>query len=63
MAVEKLKHGRVELVDNKLIINVIDPEFENPDIFQTIIAGCGRMQLVNEAKSTLEEVYLNFCKG
>jgi hypothetical protein len=62
MAVKKLKPGKVEVSDNKLIISVIDPELENPDIFQAIVTSGGRIQLVNEAKSTLEEVYLNFVR-
>ena len=62
MAVEKLKPGEVEVSDNKLVINVTDPELENPDIFQAIVTSGGRIQLVNEAKSTLEEVYLNFVR-
>ena len=62
-AVEKVKPGKVEVSDNRLIINVIDPELENPDIFQAIVTAGGRIQLVNEAKSTLEEVYLNVVRG
>ena len=63
MAVEKLKPGEVEVSDNKLIITVINPEFENPDILHAIETAGGRIQLVNEAKSTLEEVYLNYVRG
>lgn len=63
MAVEKVKPRKVEVSDNKLIINVIDPELENPDIFQAIETAGSRIQLVNEVKSTLEEVYLKYVKG
>ena len=62
MAVEKLKPGEVEVSDNKLVINVIDPELENPDILKAIQSAGGRIQLVNEVKSTLEEVYLNYVR-
>lgn len=62
MAVEKLKPGEVEVIDNKLVINVIDPELENPDILKAIQSAGGRIQLVNEVKSTLEEVYLNYVR-
>jgi ABC-2 type transport system ATP-binding protein len=62
-AVEKIKPGKVEVSDNKLIINLIDPELENPDIFQAIETAGGRIQLVNEVKSTLEEVYLKYVRG
>ena len=63
MALEKLKPGKVEVSNNKLIINVTDPELENPDIFQAIETAGGRIQLVNEVKSTLEEVYLKYVRG
>ncbi len=63
MAVEKLKPGKVEVSDNKLVINVIDPELENPDILKVIETAGGRIQLVNEVKSTLEEVYLKYVRG
>ena len=62
MAVEKLKPGEVEVIDNKLVINVIDPELENPDILKAIQSAGSRIQLVNEVKSTLEEVYLNYVR-
>lgn len=63
MAVEKLKPGKVEIIDNKLSISVIDPEMENPDILKAIIIAGGRIQLVNEVKSNLEEVYLKYVRG
>ena len=63
MALEKLKPGEVEVNGNKLVINVIDPELENPDIFHTIDTAGGRIQLVHEDKSTLEEVYLEYVRG
>jgi ABC-2 type transport system ATP-binding protein len=62
MAVEKLKSGEVEVIDNKLVINVIDPELENPDILKAIQSAGSRIQLVNEVKSTLEEVYLKYVR-
>jgi ABC-2 type transport system ATP-binding protein len=63
MAVEKLKPGKVQVNDNKLIINVVDPELENPDILHAVDTAGGRIQLVNEVKSTLEEVYLKYVRG
>lgn len=62
-AVEKVKLGEVKVNGNKLVINVINPELENPDIFQAIETAGGRIQLVNEVKSTLEEVYLKYVRG
>ena len=63
MAVEKLKPGKVEVIDNKLVIKVTDSELENPDILKAIETAGGRVQLVNEVKSTLEEVYLKYVRG
>ncbi len=63
MAVEKLKPGKVEVSNNKLIINVADPELENPDILKVIETAGGRVQLVNEVTSTLEDVYLKYVRG
>jgi ABC-2 type transport system ATP-binding protein len=63
MAVEKLKPGEVEVSDNKLVINVTDPELENPDILKAIETVGGRVQLVNEVTSTLEDVYLKYVRG
>ena len=63
MAVEKLKPGEVEVSDNKLVINVTDPELENPDILKAIETAGGRVQLVNEVTSTLEDVYLKYVRG
>jgi ABC-2 type transport system ATP-binding protein len=63
MTVEKLKPGEVEVSDNKLVINVTDPELENPDILKVIETAGGRVQLVNEVTSTLEEVYLKYVRG
>ena len=47
----------------KLVINVTDPESENPDILKAVESAGGRVQLVNEVKSTLEEVYLKYVRG
>ena len=63
MTVEKLKPGEVEVSDNKLVINVTDPELENPDILKAIETVGGRVQLVNEVTSTLEDVYLKYVRG
>ena len=63
MAVEKLKPGKVQVTGNKIIIKVDNAELENPDILKVIEAVGGRVQLVNEVKSTLEEVYLKYVRG
>ena len=63
MAVEKLKPGKVQVTGNKIIIKVDNAELENPDILKAIETAGGRVQLVNEVKSTLEEVYLKYVRG
>ncbi len=63
MAVEKLKPGKVEVSGNKLVIKVTDPKLENPDILRAIETAGGRVQLVNEVTSTLEDVYLKYVRS
>lgn len=54
--------GNIAVEDNRLIIDVIDPEKENPDILDSIFRAGGRVQLVNIVGSTLEEAYLSLVR-
>jgi ABC-2 type transport system ATP-binding protein len=54
---------KVEVFANKLIIQVANPEGENPDIIDVIHAAGGRIQFVSEVTPTLEDVYLRLVKG
>ncbi len=61
--VEKLgfvKNLRVS--DNKLILDIDNPERDNPEVVRAIVAAGGNIQYVTELRSTLEDVYLKLIK-
>lgn len=62
-AVEKIGPGNIEVVENKLIIEISDPEKENPLIVDAITDVGGRVQFVSELSPTLEDVYLKLIRG
>ncbi len=53
----------VEVMENKLIIDVKDPEGENPAIVGAIVGAGGQVQFVTELRPTLEDVYLRLVRG
>jgi ABC-2 type transport system ATP-binding protein len=62
-AVERLsvvKGFRVQ--DNKLILNIDNPEEENPQVVRAIVEAGGNIQYVTELRSTLEDVYLKLIR-
>jgi ABC-2 type transport system ATP-binding protein len=62
-AVKRITTGAVEAEGNNLIIEVNNPEQENPDIVNAIGSAGGRIQFVTEASSTLEDVYLKLVRS
>jgi ABC-2 type transport system ATP-binding protein len=63
-AVEELGIGDVQRGDgNRLMINVKDPEAENPSIVHAIDAAGGRIQGVHQNSPTLEDVYLRLVRS
>ncbi len=48
--------------DNKLILDVDDPEKDNPNIVRVIVEAGGNIQYVTELRSTLEDVYLKLIR-
>jgi ABC-2 type transport system ATP-binding protein len=48
----------VEVEGNKLIMDVDNPEEENPQIMEAIIKAGGKIQFVTEERHSLEDVYL-----
>jgi ABC-2 type transport system ATP-binding protein len=62
-AVKRVGPWNVEVVDNKLVIGVSDPEKENPDIVNAIGVVGGRIQFVTEVSPTLEDVYLKLVRS
>jgi ABC-2 type transport system ATP-binding protein len=55
-----VKNMRVS--ENKLILDMDDPEKENPELIRTIVGAEGSIQYVTELKSTLEDVYLKLIR-
>jgi ABC-2 type transport system ATP-binding protein len=48
--------------DNKLILDIDDPEQDNPAIVRAIVQAGGNVQYVTELRSTLEDVYLKLIR-
>jgi len=62
-SVEKLHAVKdARTVDNQLILDMDDPERDNPEVVRTIVEAGGRVQYVTELRSTLEDVYLKMIK-
>ena len=62
-AVEKLgvvKNMRTS--DNKLILEIDNPERDNPEVVSAIVQAGGNIQYVTELRSTLEDVYLKLIR-
>jgi ABC-2 type transport system ATP-binding protein len=47
---------------NRLILDVDNPEKDNPELVRAIVAAGGNVQYVNELKSSLEDVYLKLIR-
>ncbi len=61
-AVTKLGFDKVAIDGNSLVIDVKDPEKDDPGIVEAIIAAGGRVQFVNDLRSSLEDVYLKLVR-
>jgi ABC-2 type transport system ATP-binding protein len=48
--------------DNKLILDMDNPEKDNPALVRTIVGAGGSIQYVTELRSTLEDVYLKLIR-
>jgi len=62
-AVKRLGVKKVEVIDNKVIIDVNNPEEENPRIVDAITKVGGRVQYVTDLRPTLEDVYLKLVRS
>jgi len=59
---ERLSY-KIIVDNNKITIDVSNPEKENPLIVDTIIDAGGKVQYVNRLSPTLEDAYLKFIRG
>ncbi len=48
--------------DNKLILDMDNPERDNPEVVRAIVLAGGNVQYVTELRSTLEDVYLKLIR-
>jgi len=63
-AVKKLNTVKnVSTSENELILDMDDPEKDNPELVRAIVAAGGNIQYVTELRSTLEDVYLKLVRG
>jgi len=61
--VEKLSFVKnVRISDNKLILDIDNPEKDNPEVVRAIVGAGGNVQYVTELRSTLEDVYLKLIR-
>jgi ABC-2 type transport system ATP-binding protein len=62
-AVKKLNSVKnLRTVENKLVLDMDNPERDNPELVRTIVSAGGNIQYVTELKSTLEDVYLKLIR-
>jgi ABC-2 type transport system ATP-binding protein len=62
-ALGKLSLKNMVVDNNKLTIDVTDPEKENPVIVNAIVGAGGQIQYVTRLSPTLEDAYLKFVRG
>ena len=53
----------VKVVENKLLVNLDDPEAHNPDIIRILVNAGADIQFVGELRHSLEDVYLTLVKN
>ncbi len=62
-AVEKLGFVKnLRTSDNKLVLDIDNPEKDNPEVVRAIVEAGGNIQYVTELRSTLEDVYLKLIR-
>ncbi|MBI4731807.1 MAG: ABC transporter ATP-binding protein [Chloroflexi bacterium] len=63
-AVRSLNFVReVKVVENKLLVNLEDPEAHNPEIVRVLVGVGAEVQFVGELRHSLEDVYLQLVKA
>ncbi|MDA4115135.1 MAG: ABC transporter ATP-binding protein [Thaumarchaeota archaeon] len=61
-SLKKLKLRNLVREGNKLTVDVVNPEEENPDMVSAIVGAGGRVESVTVAGSTLEDAYLKLVR-
>ena len=61
-ALNKLQIKNVVKEGNKLTVDIVNPEEENPDIVNAVVAAGGRIEAVSSLSSSLEDAYLKLVK-
>ena len=62
-SVKKMGYQIGEVTENSIVINLKEPERENPAILRTVQGAGGNVVFVTEVGSSLEDVYLKLVKG
>jgi ABC-2 type transport system ATP-binding protein len=52
-----------KVVENKLLVNLDDPETHNPEIIRVLVGAGADIQFVGELRHSLEDVYLQLVKN
>jgi ABC-2 type transport system ATP-binding protein len=52
-----------KIIDNKLLVNLDDPETHNPEIIRALVGAGADIQFVGELRHSLEDVYLQLVKN
>lgn len=58
--IDAVKNAKVS--DNKLVLDIDNPDKSNPEVVRAIVAAGGNIQYVTELRSTLEDVYLKLIR-
>lgn len=53
----------VEILDNKLLVSLDDPERENPTLVAALVQAGAEIQFIGELRHSLEQVYLEMLHG
>ena len=53
---------KVELVENKLVVSLSEPEIHNPQIIRQLVDTGAEIQFVGEVRHSLEDIYLQLVK-
>jgi len=61
-SLKKLQVKNLVREGNKLTVEVVNPEEENPDMVNAIVAAGGRVEIVTVTSSSLEDAYLKLVR-